>query len=266
MKILWISDHDPHVLGQGGAQLTDYFWATKLKANHFHIEWHKSLSNLEMRGDKYEYHIAVVSNTNHITPEKVKELTYGKKYVCIIHGTLGKEPYAGFYEDANINICMSPSHVKWFRNNYKGVATYSPPYIPNIFDNIKSPNASGHVYIGALHVHKGIDQIVKYAIDNQLEIDCYGDGEHKPLGLNYKKSINYLELPTVLSKYDNFVWFLPRYGSFGRTIAEAKLAGLNFIGNKEAFGVFSYVWDWENPLSIRHELSKNYNNFIQFFS
>lgn len=263
--VLWIHDQYHAV---GGAFLSDNYWQYQLAAalgvNFLSIA-QPSLEEVRQLADQGGADLVIVSNHDHLSVELLRWLKH-RPFVKIHHGTLAPERVRGLWSNALLNIGMSPSHAE--RLKEYGVATdYAAPYVPTSFDKVDRIDPEGYFYIGALLEHKGIVEILGWARERGIVMDFYGEGEKenqiKSEGHRVHPYVDPNLVENIYTQHESFVWFLPRYGSYGRTLVEAHLAGCEVIANRDAFGLYSYSWDFGNPKNIRENLDKELAKFVK---
>ncbi len=270
--ILWVRDSTTDY-NIGGASLSDKYWVKLLADNGYsvdrlHIQNQDKYNEVKILG----YDLIICTNTDRISKVIINSIIKHPHYFVILHGTLSGEPVLGFYSKAEKLIGMSPSHAKWIRDKYKHpkVEHYAP-YIPEEFIATYKRSKREYLYVGTLIEHKGIKGILKYAAKSQIHVDFYGSGNlantisSHPNGSSFPE-ISPKDVPYVMNKYNTFIWHLQRYGSYGRTILEALLCGMELDVNKDNFGVFSYKWSFNDPKELRKDINREYERFLGILS
>ncbi len=251
MKTIWI--HDNKVSDFiGGAELTDSYWITRGRMEGVNVV-EISKGDEFVSGDNY-----IVSNFALINQQWLRELQ-GKKYTIVIHGKPIETNIKDFYKNAQMIVYMSPDHMK-VNEGLNPSSVWCAPYINHeLFTNQnKRRIRSKYLYIGNIDYGKGIKETIEFA-DN-TPIDFYGNGRFDTLqfiGDQHCGSLEPHEVPDTMNSYETFIWYLPRFGSYGRTLVEAMLCGMKLKINKENFGLFSYDWDFESRDSIIENLEAN---------
>lgn len=280
MKIAWLHNYSyPEYVG--GAELTDFYWLKKSKELHLDVQEVTFGSEIPL-ADFY-----ILGNTSKFNHQDIKKAIQNKPYVCIVHGgkisrgengILDKE-IKDLYGNAKALVCMSPEQATRLKKIIKDKKIIlAPPFIdPSIFYNFNKKRApNSYLYVGAIREHKGILKILALAEKNKENtFHFYGPSKDKEAYLLkliektpncfYYGSVQNSDLPEIMNKYENFVWYLdPKFNdfeSFGRTIVEAILCGIKLKVDEKSFGVFSWDWDFSNPIMIATELKQYYNSF-----
>lgn len=240
----------------GGAELTDFYWIEQGRREGVNVvEISKGDDFVE--GDYY-----IVTNFALINQQWLRELQ-GKKYTIVIHGKPIETNVKDFYKNAQSIVYMSPDHMKKFEGLNPN-ALWCAPYIPHkdFVDQKKRRIRNKYLYIGNIDWGKGIKETVEFA--DQTPVDFYGNGRFDTLQFIGDQHCGILqpeEVADIMNAYESFIWFLPRFGSYGRTLVEAMLCGMNLKINKENFGLFSYDWDFTSRDSIVENLEANLINF-----
>lgn len=269
MRIIWAHDFTTSDY-LGGAELTDQYWIDK--ARELDIQVMELNYKYSFYGGEVDH--VVISNYSRLKKTLLRDLTTNP-YTVIVHGNLLKHTQ-DFYNKAEQVICMSPDHAKRIQKVLpKANVTYSPPFVDTSIFRVTPESTDrlldSYLYIGGIYPHKGISDIIKYSRKNKVSVDFFGptDGSSQDLVEAIKLSKNRFHGPLnkhedvskYMNIYQNFVWFLNRKGSYGRTLVEALLCGMNLIVNKENFELFSYDWDFNNPNDIKERLNWFYDNF-----
>lgn len=252
MIITWLHDYsaDQYI---GGAELTDMYWIIKGKQIGLDIhEVTKADKIVNKKG------LFIVGNVWRFTPKEL-EMLRDNKYILIVHGEPRRD-IEWLIPEALKVVYMSPAHMQ--RINLGKKKVYSAPFVsPKLFmDRMK--HMKGKVYIGCLDASKGIKQTIDHYGPG---IDFYGRGDLKVwlknAGYNVGRALETCEVPAILNEYTTFSWYLPRKGSYGRTIVEAILCGLELEVNKENFEIFSYDWNFSKRENVAKNLYKQLDNF-----
>jgi hypothetical protein len=255
MKIAWLNDYK---VGDylGGAELTNHYWIKKGQELGFEIVEVDHTEQIP----KADYYVLA-----NCTRFKVDDLLQLPEYSIITHG-VALLP-AVVYQKANNACYMSPSHlIKNKGLNEHGF--FSAPYVDHkLFYPTNEDRPERNVYVGWILKHKGIENIVSNSRVNKSPIDFYGNGDEELIkSLKYRGFKVYPEvspdkLNEVYNRYRYFVWILGRYGSYGRTLVEAIMAGNKLIVDSKNFGLFSYRWDFSDRQAIIDQLENELNSF-----
>jgi hypothetical protein len=98
----------------------------------------------------------------------------------------------------------------------------------------RNPKRKGTCCVGAfMNPGKGGNLVAEWA-DRNEPVDVYGWGPYLPQGPNVSLCgpVDRQQMPTVLSKYERFVFLPTAIEPFGRCVVEAWAAGLEIVTNK----------------------------------
>jgi glycosyltransferase involved in cell wall biosynthesis len=268
LNITWVHDYNKDQY-LGGAELSDFYWIEKGKEIGFHI------SEITSESGFIDADLFVVSNAIHIPKSTLERITASKNYVVIFHGAVTNYDVPNFIENAKRVVFMSPAHlIKNQGDIPNSNVCFSAPYIDHtLFKPVAhDPIVDGKkslCYIGAFEWHKGIKSICHY-IRSHPEVTCDFYGWGRPDVVDYikefercavREKISYNDIGKIMNQFDGFIWFLERFGSYGRTLIEAHLCGLEVIANRDRFGLYSYDWNFDDRSSIIEGLKSELNLF-----
>jgi len=248
MKIAWLHDHTLED-SPGGAQLTNAAmiaaapdWADIIPC------YSGRLPSGMPQADAY-----ILNNVKDFSQAELK-VAVSKPHIVYEHDYW--DLHQGWQRDwimpvmngAWAVIFLSPLHREAFLRQHPGVRpkkTYlvPSPIDPEEFTVQADEPRQGTCWLGEFQPHKGIKAACQWASEHET-VDFYGWGPVTPSGKNVhiKGLLRYEEIPRALARYERFL-FLPEWVEpFGRTVAEAKLAGCELILN-ERVGALS--WGWE---------------------
>jgi len=276
MKIAWIADFTTD--RQGGSQITDSFMINYGKQEHeidilglFNIN---NLTNIEQYLDKYNK--IIVSNFIELAQTEIGKKLFAellnRKFIRYIHDYDGlpiiedNQIQKDIYNKAQKVIFLSPLHKKTYLEKYKlndKPTLIIPPYINvNAFKSFKSV-VTGNLLLGEVIIHKGIENVYNYLVENDEYADWYTwntDHEVKLGNVTFKPSVSYSFMPILFNTYETFIHLPEWIEPFGRTVAEAFLTDIKLETNKNV-GFLSYNWDMqetkENLMNARFQFWKS---------
>lgn len=264
-KIGFVSDHfyapdDPSTKNvRGGAELTDACYIQKGKELGFDIDRVSSRSNEDLG----RFNLLIISNHHHAAkPQRFLQ----HKYVSFWHDPIIEEVDPLLIKNAELNIFLSPLHMKFFKDRFDVGDTALQPSCFSNFDRFHSREKKDNmvVYIGQVAPFKGISNILAYAGEHP-ELDFHicgnlaGNFPFDKFGnVTYEGYV--VSAIEWMSKAKYFV-HLPKWiEAFGRTIVEALFCGCELIVN-DRVGCFSYDWDWSSKESIKKNITKYRGRF-----
>lgn len=103
----------------------------------------------------------------------------------------------------------------------------------------------GALWLGRLYDGKGIEQARTWTEQEGVEIDVYGFGANEDdiaPPLNYCGRVDYDDVPALMARYGRFVFLPDAVEPYGRTVAEAWLAGCELVINRNV----GALWWLEN--------------------
>lgn len=264
MRVVWVHDFNIKTY-LGGAELSDQYWIDKGKELGIEVlEMTKDQPLID--GDHY-----IISNFGRIDPNRLKIIQDTKPYSVVIHGNVLPEPNPRFYAYANTVVFMSPAHLKRCGKVAKNTQQQvSPPFIDDkIFRDKGQEREDAMLYIGAVLGHKGIMETLTYLNKDKRGLHFFGPSDDHNLMEHIRKlprafyhgPIKPKEVPSLMNTYTTFAWYLNRKGSYGRTLIEALLCGMELKVNRKNFEIFSYDWDFSSRQSIVDNLNFEYNQF-----
>lgn len=162
-------------------------------------------------------------------------------------------------EGARGVVFMSPLHLGAFLAMHHAIprqmALCPAAMDVGAFDGLAARgDRAGTVWIGEWQEHKGVRMACEWAAQNG-PVDFYGAGPETPAGPNVRACgrIEPGAVPEMLSHYERCL-FLPEWCEpFGRTVAEAVLAGCQLTVAVERIGALSWGWrtgdEWRAALA-----------------
>lgn len=144
-----------------------------------------------------------------------------------------------------IAICCSPIQAQYM--GLEEAILIPPPVDIARFEAVDDDRErQGACAIGSWRNHgKAPYNCAQWAIDNDVELDFYGDGSMSPPGT---KPVRPEDMPSVLGQYKTFVFLPAVIEPFGRLVCEAWAAGCELIVN-ELIGAL--YWIREKPEAIQ---------------
>jgi glycosyltransferase involved in cell wall biosynthesis len=261
MRIIWIADFST-TDRSGGAQLTNKrmidYGREQLKLDIVEVNLKNANSLEDLLDDKNNFYI--INNYVNLyqqIPYLIGKLTT-RKYIRYVHdydsvyGTIPFRIIHDMFKNALLNIFLSPLHLRITKESNINVGQAyiipSPVDIDRFEAKAREPRQSGTIiYAGEIDTHKGINNIINFALMNpDKKLDIYGWFGNKellrqlPKNVEYKKPVNYDELPDLYCKYDYAIHLPVWYEPFGRSIAEQFYTGCRVITN-DMVGFMSYM-------------------------
>lgn len=185
--------------------------------------------------------------------ERFKFVRFVHDYDFVYNGKIPEEVIKKVFEKADISFFLSPIHLE--QTKLADIKIKNEYIIPSPIDvdafskagfYSKHREKNSVIYIGEIATHKGINNIINYALMNpQMRLDICGWMADPFLVKSLPRNVRILDrithdkMPEFLAKYEYSIhmpiWFEP----FGRSVAEAFFAGCKLITN-ERVGFMSY--------------------------
>jgi ADP-heptose:LPS heptosyltransferase len=255
-------------------------WADALLLSNiswFNIEMLLSTIEEAVRKDKY-----IVFQPNHFLPCKYIGLPNKTEELCGLKcGGLYSCKDSKHWQlceyligHADLVIYVSPLLQKMYERAF-GKIVFERPFIitPPPIDTelfhkpVNSDLGEGRgITVGGGTYQKGLENHILWANDHRSHnLDIYGKLEINPLKLpfnvNYCGPVEYKDLPAILQKYSVFVYHPKCEESYGRTVAEAEMCGLDLDVDRERLGCMSYP----DAPHIHQRLAKDKDEFWNWF-
>lgn len=154
---------------------------------------------------------------------------------------------------ARVLIFNSPLHRENFEHELTTEVRLCPPPIPTErFSPLRREVGYGGeaCWIGRMYPEKGVLNAMRWAGRNKVQTDFYGFGPLRPGKAPYVQycgPARYDLVPTIMASYERFV-FLPNWKEpFGRTVAEAWVAGCRLEVNENIGALW---WIEHEPQTI----------------
>jgi len=278
MKIALLNDYSSS-FNAGGAEVTSYYLRNRLiEQGHDVIE-----SNTQSVIDADLY---IVSNIRTANPRTLQEVL-NRKFIYFPRDILPvSEKYIWFvkelYKKAIHVVFLSPLHAKKFMKKYGLSGKRYFLYIP-FFEDIyyQDDNRHNHpCWVGSYYFHKGVNNCLLWARDNNTVIDFYGkkgnpqimvQAKHSKYGIlkeaggnNNGNDVHTTSINNVLSKYKNFIHLPDCIEAFGRTITEAMLSGCNVHVNENDIGFYS--WNFRDRKDFFKLMNHSQNKFMELIN
>lgn len=166
------------------------------------------------------------------------------------------------YETADLVVFLAPDHQERGTDVRNPRCIVHAPYIDhvNFINQGKVRNSEQYLFIGDLFPDKISEAMVRGCPRPMVAVGNSSRAAYvaklRELGVEVHASIDPLDVPTLMNRYERIYWRLNRYGCYGRVILEAALCGMEVDVNRENFGLFSYDWapevfDKSNKISRR---------------
>ena len=254
MRVLFVSDF---TLEQrlGGAQVSnDLIIKRGRQLGHEIIEHDYTSSVVDFLSS---YDLLVSSNLEAISraaPNKLDFIPQHPNHIRLEHDSclyLDNSLRQQLFESSKINFFLSDFHISFFRENYgnyfKNVEINYDPMDTRVFCGEKEKKEYDIVYCGYIHPLKGVDNLVKYAIENPdrtIDIFGWGDGDitssfNGVANIKFHGAKDYTEIADIFKK-SKAIYHHPVVNEpFCRMVAEALLCGVTeVIGAKEKIGSY----------------------------
>lgn len=199
-----------------------------------------------------EVDIFVIQNCTLLTPEALPKLAGQPilKFVRDMWVNGDNVVREWLLENATAFIFLSPGHLRTFEAIWLKIK--QPTYLcPSSVDLYKfQPYAlnlarKGVLWLGPMYPHKGVLEACAWAEQNQTHVDFYGPGPTRPRKSPYvtdHPQVEYDMVPELMGRYEQFLYVPPAYEPFGRTVLEARAAGLRLLVNHN----IGALWWMEN--------------------
>lgn len=267
MKIGWLQDLDP-MTEFGGAQFTDRAHiVTGFRRGHdVHV-----LVPGKPSDPLESFDLVIVSNCTSVALGMFEEMR-GKKvpFVFFFHdfGPMVckyrllfpmeercrslcylRERWAPILRGARLNIWLSPLHRTSFLWAYPWLRHLPYRLVPSPVDGALFYDM-GLARRGVLAVNsdvsfKGVDNLIRWAEENSgANITLVGgnpEGRTFPPNVTLVSPRSYSEMNQLYNEHEVFLHLASNIEPFGRTCAEALLAGCRVVGNRNV-GALSYPW------------------------
>ena len=132
-------------------------------------------------------------------------------------------------------VLCSPLQHEAMVWNIEAPVTYVPAAIDlTPFEAATNGNRKGYVTVLRLWPGKGVDRLGTWAAEQGVTIDVYGFGpeEKNVFGpLRYRGPVMYDELPSLLARYETFVFLPSAVETYSRTVVEAWASGCQIVTN-----------------------------------
>lgn len=146
-------------------------------------------------------------------------------------------------------IFLSPLHRESYLRQHPEVRPQKVYLVPSPIDPApfeglsEGASRQGTCWLGEFQPHKGVEAACRWARENGT-VDFYGWGPFPPCGDNVRLmgQAAYADIPGTMARYEQFLFLPEGVEAFGRTVAEARLAGCVLVVN-EKVGALS--WGWE---------------------
>lgn len=254
MKVIFISDFSIRH-NSGGAQVSNDLIIKEGESRGHSIRLHNYDSSpvdfLE------SYNVLISSNLEHIyklSPEKIKFILNHKNHFRLEHDScfyLTKDDRQNIFKSSVINFFLSEFHINYFKDMYGDIFNKTSiiydPINTNLFKDEGFERKYDVVYCGYLHKLKGLDNLVKFSLENKdRQIDVFGWGDFdcenffkKYSNIKFNNRLNHQEIAHVF-KSSKSIFHSPLVNEpFCRMIGEALLCGINdIIGEPNKIGSF----------------------------
>jgi hypothetical protein len=276
-KIVWLADYTTET-HPGGAQITNELIIEEGRNLGFDIDI-VDLRNIDLHkiDTKKLYIINNISALYCEYRDKIKEIIDTTKFVRYEHdylwlATKDYQFVRRVFKNAAGIILLSPLH-KYRHEVILSMDFDSARLQPSPVElKIKKTNKNNKaIYLGGIAEHKGINNILKYAVDHpKITIDMYGWVEKQELIDSLPNNVNYCgildkeEVSKELAKYPYLIHMPNWVEPFGRIIIEALFAGCELITN-DKIGALSYDWIKCGKIKeIKKRLDEEKTNFWKY--
>tara|TARA_Y100000310_G_scaffold146471_2_gene145823 strand:- start:4292 stop:5125 length:834 start_codon:yes stop_codon:yes gene_type:complete len=248
MLIGWISDCFLSEGFVGGGEITE---SELIKRRHNSIAVSKiTKDNFNTNCDFY-----ILNNFRTLSKIQLEYLVYEKRY-GIAWRDIIDTPHDDFipilFANSKFDIFLSPLHeysfFEKFDLSYASEHTKQSFIIPPYFDCKKYINKNRMpdkdvCWLGHIQHHKGIDDVLLWARDNDVMVDFYGGGNqqivNQLLESKYARYLGHGDPVEVFKQYESFIHLPDKVEAFGRSCFEAYLSGCKIIRNDKV-GMYSY--------------------------
>lgn len=268
IKYVWLADFSDKA-HSGGAQLTNRRIIDRGLEMGFDIEeiylddFSSGKKTLPM-GKNVVYIINNFVHWYRKFPNNIKDIIENMRFIRFVHdydfvyrGIIPEEIIKKVFEKAEVSFFLSRLHLE--QTELADIKIKNKYIIPSPI-NIHAYSKAGYesnknktriknsvIYIGEIATHKGINNIINYALMNpHLTLNICGWVaapyllESLPKNVRVLEKIDNSKMPGFLAKYEYAIhlpiWFEP----FGRSVAEAFFAGCKLIVN-DRVGFMDYI-------------------------
>ena len=254
MKVIFISDFGIHQ-NSGGAQVSNDIIIKQGESRGHSIKLHNYDSSPIDFLESYD--VLISSNLEQIykiSPEKLKFILDHKKHFRLEHDScfyFGNDDRQKVFGSTVINFFLSEFHVNYFRESYgdifHNVSIIHDPIDTDLFYSDDSPKQYDIVYCGYLHQLKGLENLVKFSIQNRdRQIDVFGWGDFdcesffkNYSNINFHHRLAHKEVANVFRSAKSIFHSPIVNEPFCRMVGEALLCGVEeVLGNPEKIGSF----------------------------
>lgn len=191
-----------------------------------------------------------------------------KQHGFLVHNSIPWFWLQKYYRNAKFIVTLAPDHAKELRLDHIPNIVTAPFVDYKMFRPGAKNRRKEYIYIGLLHDLK-IQHSMKRFIRSKLDITFHLYGDKHPdfklesENLKMYNQVNIEQTAKLMQEYENFVWYLDRYGCYGRTLVEALLSEMKLHVNKDKFGLFKYDWIDKGRSAIIDNLEKDRSEFWQ---
>ncbi len=170
-----------------------------------------------------------------------------------------------FVNEAKLCVFLSPLHLKTWQKVMDVEGECIPSAInpaPWLRARVKVHEVEKNSYLAANpYSFKGLDNLLDFQARNPGKYYWVGstDQPDRLRGWTYLGFRKYDELPELFASKETFVHLPPRPSPFDRTVAEAIMAGMKVVTNKNA-GITSYRW-WNNRTRLAQKVAHAHHEF-----
>ena len=250
MRIGWISSRTwPESVG--GAEATDFTYIQEGKKRGHEIAF---LRSYDPTCDFF-----VLSNVHDWPVKFVEGILRNASYALYRHDAFNIIYQQPYFKNPFVVVFMSPLQKDFYLQRINVKKYFLTPCALQDLDQYKTgeKKTDHYVYIGDLLDHKGLRNIIQYAIENPHEkFVLYGK---RFQSLDLPKNTQYLgelkpeEIPDILNKAKHYISLPSLIDTCPRTVTGAYLSGCKIIYNNNV-GLFSWNWDW--PTMTRAKLKQ----------
>lgn len=264
LKIAWCNDCKE----SGGAEITNNLL---IKESPYQIDF----MTAGTFNTDYDYYI--LNNCRTFTKEQLNYIANKKKFIIFWHDVIGQcfsfdiKSVKKILKKASFNIFLSPLHHKQVEKVYNIKIfnyQYQLPFIDaKVFNDSKRKRFNRICWVGSIYPHKGIEQTLMWARENNKKIDFYGDGD--PLLIyqikeskygEYRGNLKYDFVNEIYKQYKYFIHLPNEVEACGRGVMEAYFSGCEMIVN-ENVGFYSYSYNFKQKQKIIDIINDNFKDF-----
>ena len=260
LRIAWISDYETG----GGAERTNL---SAIEASPFRDR----IDLITPERFSCDYDFFIINNSRFFTGLQLEWIVRNRPFAVYSHDILPTTHvplrYEMFYRSA-LNIFLSPLHLKETEIRY-GMEIPRAVVVPPIFTperlnrwvaGREDPGLGSTCWVGSIYKHKGIDNVLLWARENETAVDFYGSGDPVLTAqLEFSSYANFfgpVEDPLFLyGEYRKFIHLPSDVEACGRSVIEAYLSGCEMVVN-EKVGFFSYDLDFGERESVLEFLQR----------